>query len=151
MNFSEKDVGLTLRSDSVVSTRCQRTTLATLALYMEDQGHVNRSLSELVRNSLEGLEHMVRKNGFEGVDDPSEATRMLTERGMGNLNIKGRGKKNLWNNLVYEDRKVESKDDSDILIAVKKAMGDFRTIDEGQNLDEVKEALGMVPEGMVKK
>ena len=150
MNFSEKDVGLTLRNDSAVSTRCMRTTLATLTLYMESQGHVNRSLSELVRNSLEGLEHMIRANNFEGIDDPSEATRLLTERGMGNLNIKGRGKKNLWNNLVFEDRKVEGSSNTTIDEMVKKVMDDLKK-DKGQDIKEVKEALGMEPEGVVKE
>jgi len=136
-----------VKNDSVVQTRCKRTTLATLVLYLESKdGYIPRSISELVRDTLEGMEEMVIAAGASRVEDTSAATRILTERGFGILNTSSRGKKNLWNNLIIEDRRIERTPDSgvgEIDDMVKRAMKSYKAPTNNTTKEEMKEALNM--------
>ena len=150
MNFKNEEIGKIPRNDSVIQARCKRTTLATILLYFESQNYHPRTLSELIRESLEALEGSILATGFEGVTLFSEATRVFNERRMGNLNPNNRGKKNLFSNLVLEDRIVEHQDvtkDSgmgEMDEAVRKAMKDFKLPEDG--IEGMKSAIKIAGE-----
>jgi len=94
-----------MKNDSVVQTRCKRTTLASLVLWYYDQGERVRSISELTRLTLEGMVEVLKNNGSATiVEDVEDAQRILQEFGLeGSLNPSGRGRRNLYCNLAGID------------------------------------------------
>jgi len=144
-NFSTKEVGKIERLDSVLYARCKRTTLATIVLYMEKENRLPHSLSGLVRESLEGLEQILISNGAQEVLDTDEATHVLNERGFSNLNPNKKGGKNLWNNLVFDERKLGKGTDVEIKQVIEK-MSIKREVEEE---DDFEYLLGIVPEGVI--
>lgn len=89
-----------MKNDSVVQTWCKRTTLASLVLWYDKQGERFRSLSELVRASLEGMEEIIRQSGEIVVENIDEAEEILKAFKLRNLNPGGKGRRNLYNNLA---------------------------------------------------
>ena len=84
----------------MVQTWCKRTTLASLVLWYDKQGERFRSLSELVRAALEGMEEIIRQNGEIVVENIDEAEEVLKAFKLRNLNPGGKGRRNLYNNLA---------------------------------------------------
>jgi len=148
------DIGTTIKNDSIVQTRCKRTDLATLALYFEKGQQLRiRTLSELVRETIQMLAVIVSENGYEVVEETAQATQVLLDRGLSTLNSNYRGKRNLYNNLLFEDRKLEHTHDSGISEmdeVVKNAMKNFKpevlqSEEDKERMKEVKKILGLVP------
>ena len=148
------DIGTTIKNDSIVQTRCKRTDLATLALYFEKGQQLRiRTLSELVRETIQMLAVIVSENGYEVVEETAQATQVLLDRGLSTLNSNYRGKRNLYNNLLFEDRKLEHTHDSGMSKmdeVVKNAMKNFKpevlqSEEDKERMKEVKKSLGLVP------
>jgi hypothetical protein len=148
------DIGTTIKNDSIVQTRCKRTDLATLALYFEKGQQLRiRTLSELVRETIQMLAVIVSENGYEVVEETAQATQVLLDRGLSTLNSNYRGKRNLYNNLLFEDRKLEHTYDSGMSKmdeVVKNAMKNFKpevlqSEEDKERMKEVKKSLGLVP------
>jgi len=89
-----------MKNDSVVQTWCKRTTLATLTLWYDGQGGKFRSLSELVRTVLEGMEEIIRQNGEVVIENVEEASEILKAFNLDSLNPGGKGRRNLYSNLA---------------------------------------------------
>ena len=156
-NWSVKDVGKVERNDSVVQTRCKRTTLAILAFWYEEQGERARNLSELVRMSLEGLAEVLVNNGARKFEDTSQAAQVMEELGFGGLNPQKRGGKNLWNNLVHEDRKRDklANELDQIVRRTMKNNPQLGVTDltkfvkkEVEGIEEMRRNLGIIPENV---
>ena len=92
-----------MKNDSVVQTRCKRTTLATILVWYYDQNERIRSSSELTRMALEGFAEILRINGARDISDTEEADKILREFKIDNLNPSGRGQRNLYCNLTGLD------------------------------------------------
>jgi len=175
-----------MKNDSVVQTRCKRTTLATLVLWYYDQGERVRSISELARLTLEGMIEILKTSDVATiVEDVEDAQRILQEFGLeGSLNPSGRGRRNLYCNLTGIDStslahrsarmsemtasiKQGQSNDLDAIVRqqvelwekkekdgrVSDASEDINLRDyeekEKKELSEIKNALGVVPEGVV--
>ena len=89
-----------MKNDSVVQTWCKRTTLATLVLWYDSQGGKFRSLSELVRTVLEGMQEIIRENGEVVIESTEEANEILEAFKLESLNPGGKGRRNLYSNLI---------------------------------------------------
>ena len=79
-------------NDATVETRVSRMVLAELAMFFTDRGERPRSISELLRVSLELLaQHLVNNKLTVRVDSVVLATQALERAGLGALNKGGRG------------------------------------------------------------
>lgn len=96
-------VGPSNEATATLEARVKHTTLATLALWMEESGHGARSKSWLVRQGLEVLEEMIVANGGREFVSTEEAMNWLEENGFTGLNRNGRGRRALANQLHRED------------------------------------------------
>lgn len=139
-----------MRNDSVIQIRCKRVTLATLGLFMHEKGITPRSYSDLCRLALEGLAEMVTsQNPTLQVSNPSDATRILEELGLGNLNPQNRGKKNLMENLQlenFERSQTQTAQSLSVQEIVAKAMAEESMREEEvPDIKEIRKALGIIP------
>jgi len=89
-----------VKNDSIIQSTCKRTTLANLIIWQESSGERVRSISELVRTSLEILEEQIKKGGISNISKTSEAMKIVDQFTKDNLNPSKRGRKNLFCNLA---------------------------------------------------
>jgi hypothetical protein len=109
MTYKIEEVQRTRPTTAVVTTRCDQRTVATLLLFWHLKDEHPRSLSELLRLSLETLGDIVRSNHPElNITSTSQARQVLFESGMGDLTSgKRKNRGNLVNQLELEDMAAE--------------------------------------------
>ncbi len=103
--------GVSKRTNSaVLSVRCDRRTLATLALYYHDAGVPIRSFSHLVSETLEAMRQIVVNSGKVGdVLSTEDADSVLEDIGKASLNPGGRQQRTYIEQLELEDRFLEGR------------------------------------------
>ena len=78
-------------ADASFQIRISRKTLATVARWFQERGHVITSKSELGRMSIEALQHIIVGHfNVKACTDSTQATRFLESIGLGSLSIRGR-------------------------------------------------------------
>jgi hypothetical protein len=96
------------KGDSCVQVWLDSRKIAMLSTWLDSRGIMTRFMSDVIRESLDQLcTHLV--NSSNGIElDTSAARDLIESKYKVNLNPNGRGKKNLINNLVLDDRKIDN-------------------------------------------
>ena len=130
-------------NDVVLSVRCDSRALAVMASFYTSEGEFITSNSQLVRMIIEDMRRLTVQHGLEeDILSVEDARNVLEGLGLSNLNVSGRGKKNLFNALQKENWMLEGRDPSKMPRPVTKHLRDR----DSQRLDgEIKDAL--TPEG----
>lgn len=93
------------KRDSLVQVWLDRRTLAVLAQWMEERGASPNTLSNIVRWPLEKFAEMLVEQGQAKAVDITHEAKIIMDKY--NLNPKGRGKKNLMENLQLDVARAE--------------------------------------------
>lgn len=81
--------------------------LATLSNWLEADGRRTRYISECIRIPLEILvDHLVRTNQVERIEDTAKARRLLSNRYQIDLNRGNKGRKNELHNRILSDKRM---------------------------------------------
>ena len=92
-------------ADSVIEVRIDRCTLATLALFFNKNNIFFNSKAGLGKLVFENFQELLIDNKMvEPIRHSADATTYLENIGLGNLNPKGRGKRQFMKRLIEEDR-----------------------------------------------
>jgi len=128
------------KGDALAQTWVDRRILATLSNWLDEVGLRPRSLSEVVRLTLEQVtEALVDRGDVDMVSDPSQATWVLESKYRAKLNPGGRGKKNLLHNIMLSERKREQALQS--TGAVTRTSSDKRVRIDTADIEEAKKAI----------
>ena len=154
-------------NDSVLQLRCDRRTIATLAEFFFNDGEQIMSLSQLGRMAIEELRQiLVDNNLVDDVLSTEDATKTLDRLGMGNLNPRGKGKRNYTKALRIEQRIFSPIVREGSTRIKKKALEGMKEVTDDLTLADVNEAreeieqklknerkvnLSKIPDGLIKE
>lgn len=118
-------------SDSIIQTRCDRRTVATIARYFQGKSLFPRSHAELIRLALEELRIILIHNKLvEDVDSTQEAMTVLDGLGIGGFSPASRATRQLRDALIRDsDVKVPETVQADGVDAALKRMMEDGTVD----------------------
>ena len=98
----------TFKNDVTVQVWLESRYLATLSEWLDSSGERPRFLSEVVRAGVEGLVSGLVSNGqVDMIEDTQIAREMLERKFKVNLNVRNRGKKNAFHNLLLTEERRE--------------------------------------------
>lgn len=100
--------------DAVTQVWLDRRILATVCAYMEKNGEKPKFISEIIRFCVEAVNQLIVAQGGMFFDKTADATAFLEDRFGDVMNKRGKGRKNLMNNLLMDsgyvpETPVESK------------------------------------------
>ena len=99
------------KGDALVQAWLDSRVIATLSIWLEQNGMNPRFMSDVVRDSLKTVCDFAVKHGMvEMVEDTDDARGMLERRYRCNLNPQGRGLKNLMHNRLLSSMRLKSDD-----------------------------------------
>ena len=116
--------------------------LATLSVWLDNNGLVTRHLSDVVRLTMDQvLRHIVDNGSVQLIEDTKEARELLEMKYRVNLNPNNRGEKNLIHNMTLDERRREySRDANQAIQPIGEQSNRMRRPSE----NEIREALKIV-------
>ena len=133
------------KKDALVQAWIDRRVLATLSVWLDENGYRTRFMSDVVRIVLEEIANQAVKSGeVYKIEFTEDATKILESKYRVDLNPSGRGLKNLTHNLVLDRMRRRSgvvgsatgvtsvEEDMETRKWVAKAVEIFRQIEEAE-------------------